>query len=203
MMSRSADEGLTVFRYPIGVRVGYPISLLVWASLPVVPVLIWSVIGWTEGVSYRFTLEKYYANPWVGVIFGAVWLWAVYMLYIANLSRSEIRIRESSIGSGSVFGTRTIRWSNVKEVVERRQIVKGKELRTFFVNTKSKGIIFSDGLIGINELLILMNARCNANGIPLFYEDYEVRPITKVQIRSLRVDALDQRQDPEDHPWKR
>lgn len=185
MISRPANEEVTVFRYPLGIRLGYPFSLAVWALLPVLPILIWAVVGWTQGVTYRFTLQKYYANPWLVVIFGSVWLWAVYMLYLANLSRSEIKVSEDTIGSASVVGTRTMNWSDVREIVKRRQVVNGNELFTFFVRAGSRNVVFSNRLIDIDNLLVRMNAICGTYHVPLYYEDYEARPIAKVRIPKL------------------
>jgi hypothetical protein len=185
MMSGPAEMGPAVFRYPIGVRLGYPLCFLVWVLLPVLPVMIWSAIGWTEGTTYRFALDKYYGHPWVVLIFGSMWLWAVYMLYIANLDRAEIRIQNDLISRVSMFGTRTISWSCVKGIVKRHQAVKGKELRTFFINATSKRIVFSDGLINADKLLARLNLICAANNIPLFYEDYQTRPIVKLRIPTL------------------
>ena len=177
--------GLTVFRYPLGVRLGYPLSLSVWVLLPALPVVIWAAIGWAAGNTYRFTLDRYFAHPWVVVIFGSMWLWAIYMLYVANLERAEIRIQDNSISSASLFGTRTISWSCVKDIVKRHQVVKGKDLHTFFVSAASKRVVFSDGLIEADKLLARVNSISCKNNIPLFYEDYQTRPIMKLRIPSL------------------
>ena len=179
------NSELKVFRYPFGVRIGYPISFLTWLLAPVLPGVAWYVLGLVEGVRYPITFSRYFDHPAVIIVIVPVWLWAVYMLYRADQSRSQIAISEGALRSLSFLGKTQINWDQVTEIRKRKQKYKGYHLNTFFIFSSSKMITFSDGILSSNELVRIIENNAKRREIPMYLEDYSLRPIIKRPIASL------------------
>lgn len=179
------EDAVRVFRYPLSIRIGYPVALVTWFFAPILPAITRYVLYSLSGETYTISFSGYLSNPVITAILAMVWLAVIYLQYNAVLSRSTVRVSQAFIESRSFLGRTRIFWSDVREIIKRRQVVRGEEVNTFFVKSAAAKVVFSGGLAGISELIHIINDVSERNGINLYQEDYESRPISKASVASL------------------
>jgi hypothetical protein len=176
------QKDIQIFRYPLGIRIGYPFAFATWLLAPALPVIVRYILYSLSGVSYTFTFSGYLSHPIVALIVASLWAAAVYLQYLAVKSRSTILISSEFIESASFLGNTSLSWSGVELILKRRQIFRNGELHTFFAKWNHGEVIFCNRLVKFEDLVQTINAISAERNIPLFVEDYEVRPIERIRV---------------------
>ncbi len=185
MMSGGSDKDVRVFFHPLLIRIGYPAAFITWLLAPLLPAIFLYILYNLSGIPYMPTFSKYLSHPTAAIIAAPVWLSVVYLQYLGMKSRSTVRVSHEFIETVSFLGRTKILWSGVEEVLKRRQIFDGSELKTVIVKSSRTRIIFSNRLIGFDQLIQFVNELSEQRCIILYCEDYEVRPIVKVRVQRM------------------